>query len=313
MAFGEKECDQPGGAGYKGSGFHYLRDVERDDNPPASFSVEWNIQDTWKVLPEHSDIHLRLTILGEADEVALADGEPPRNKPGNPIHLKYCIVRRSGDDADSQFVSVIEAYKKERFIQSIRPAALTIDEKPFSGTGAAAIRVELVGGRVDYIVNSLDPETTYTVDGKFTFKGFFGMISEENGIPTYGYLHDGTILDSLVRTERGALTGTVVDLTKEHGTENMIIVELDNSYAETACLTGSYLYIESDGERNGSYRIERVEERQGNRIVFGIGDVTLVRGFADPEHFAKGFVYDIHEGAACKIPLAFETVLEKSE
>ncbi|MDF2714522.1 MAG: Heparinase family protein [Paenibacillus sp.] len=77
-------------------------------------------------------------------------------------------------------------------------------------------------------------------------------------------------------------------------------------------MTGSYLYIETDGERNGSYRIERVEERQGNRIVFGIGDVTPVRGFADPEDFTKGFVYDIREGAACRIPLAFETVLEKS-
>lgn len=307
VAFGEKEYNQPGGAGYKGSGFHYLRDVERDDNPPASFSVEWNIQDTWKVLPEHSDIHLRLTMLGEADEVALADGEPPRNKPGNPIRLKYCIVRRSGDDADSQFVSVIEAYKKERFIQSVRPAALTIDEKPFSGTGVAAIRVELVGGRVDYIVNSLDPETTYTVDGKFLFKGFFGMISEENGIPSYGYLHDGTILDSLVRTERGALTGTVVDFTKELGTENRIAVELDHPFADEVVLTGSYLYVETAGDRNGCYRIESVEEWQGNRLVFGIGDVTPVRGFADAENMAKGFVYDIREGAACTIPLTFGT------
>ncbi|WP_158301684.1 heparinase II/III domain-containing protein [Paenibacillus mesophilus] len=311
-AFGEKERDQPGGAGYKGSGFHYLRSVERDVNPPSAFSVEWNIQDTWEVLPEVADIRLRLTMLGDADEVALADGEPPRNKPGNPKRLKYLIVRRTGELLDSQFVSVIEAYDGSRFIRSVSRVPLKVGGKPFAGTGAAAVRVELVSGRTDYIVNSLDPDTTYIVDDKYAFKGFFGIISEESGIPAYGYMHDGTVLGGMIGTERGALTGTVVDFTKELRTENRIVVELDHSYAEIARLAGSYLYIETDGERNGSYRIERVEERQGNRFVFGIGDVTPVRGFADPEDFAKGFVYDIREGAACKIPLAFETVHEKS-
>lgn len=313
MAFGEKERDQPSGAGYKGSGFHYLRRVQRDVNPPSAFSVEWEIQDTWKMLPEVADIRLRLTMLSDADEVALADGEPPRNKPGNPKRLKYLIVRRTGELLDSQFVSVLEAYDSSRFIRSVCRATLKVGGKPFTGTGAAAVRVELGSGRTDYIVNSLDPDTTYIIDDKYAFKGFFGVISEESGVSAYGYLHDGTVLGGMIGTERGALTGTVVDFTKELGTENHIIVELDQSYTETACLNGSYLCIETDGERNGSYRIERVEERQGNRIVFGIGDVTLVRGFADPEHFAKGFVYDIREGAACRIPLAFETVLENSK
>ncbi|MDF2714521.1 MAG: bacterial Ig-like protein [Paenibacillus sp.] len=170
-AFGEKERDQPDGAGYKGSGFHYLRGVERDLNPPSAFSVEWNIQDTWKVLPEVADIRLRLTMLGDADEVALADGEPPRNKPGNPKRLKYLIVRRTGELLDSQFVSVIEAYDSSRFIRSVSRLPLKVGGKPFTGTGAAAVRVELGSGRTDYIVNSLDPDTTYFIDDKYAFKG----------------------------------------------------------------------------------------------------------------------------------------------
>ena len=46
------------------------------------------------------DIHLRLTMLGEFDDVAIMDGQPPKT-PGNPASLKYMIAHRSGENLDS--------------------------------------------------------------------------------------------------------------------------------------------------------------------------------------------------------------------
>src|SRR5690606_35987091 len=91
---------------YRGSGFHYLTDVERDEAPPGAFAVEWNVRDTWGVLPAPQDIRLRLTMLTDTDEVALADGHPSNNRPGNPERLRYLIARRRVNGGGSRFVSI---------------------------------------------------------------------------------------------------------------------------------------------------------------------------------------------------------------
>src|SRR5690606_5760349 len=96
---------------YTNSGFHFLKNVARDAAPPAQFSVDWQLKDTWNLYGNgahaDTDVHLRLTMMGEVDEVALADGIPSQNRPGNPESLRYMIAHRSGQDLDSLFTSVI--------------------------------------------------------------------------------------------------------------------------------------------------------------------------------------------------------------
>src|SRR5699024_9944582 len=121
----------------------------------------------------------------------------------------------------------------------IRPVELKVDGEIVDSEDAAAVRVELTNGRTDYIINSLDPDVTYTVDDSFSFKGFFGVYPKKYGEPIYGYLNDGTVLGDVVQTKPNALTGTVVDFTKDLSIDNQMTVDLDQSYENADELVGS--------------------------------------------------------------------------
>jgi uncharacterized protein YjdB len=304
--------DSAPGWSYTGPGFHYLTNVERGTAEGGQFSVDWDIEDYWHVLPQEEDIHLRLTMLGDVDEVALADGIPPRNKPGNPPRLRYLIAHRQGTNLDSLFTSVIEPYRGERYIRSIEEAPVTLDGGEADGD-VRAVKVELANGRTDYIVSSLNPDAAYVVDGKFTFRGQFGVYSEKDGRAAYGYVHAGTEIGPLgspiVQSAQAELQGTVVDFTRELSVDNEIIVQMDAAGIDAEQLVGAMIRVENDGVRNAAYRIRGVEALGDDRYRLDIGDTTLIRSYADVNDFSKGFIYDIAEGAPFTIALANEVKL----
>lgn len=322
-AFGVRpEGDDVSGAAYNGAGFHWLHNVERDPNPGREFSVDWSVVDTWECLPEseRGSVRFRLTMLGEFDEVALADGVPPRNKPGNPASLRYVLAHRKGSGLSSFFSSVIEPYKGERFVRSIQLAKVERKHSGSSDNGGAAddlnvraIRVELTCGRVDYIVSALDPDEELLLDGAIAFRGAFGLYSERAGIPEYAYVHDGTEIGRAGSGERltlktGRLTGKVSGFTKEQSERNAITVQFDRpaEAADLEALAGRFVYIANDGVRNAVYRIGRAYAGSGGGTVLDIGDMTLLRAYADAEDYDKGFLYDIKENAELYIPLSAE-------
>lgn len=308
VEYGQR-VDDVAGPGYMGSGFHYLKNVSRDTNPAGQFSIDWKAVDTWKVLPTPADIHLRLTMLGPVDDVALADGVPPQNKPGNPETLRYMVAHRNGTNLDSLFTSVIEPYKDNRTISSIEPASVTTGGAAVDGNVVKAVKVTLANGRVDYIVNSLQPDTLYTIDNKLQFKGFMGVYSEQNGQNVYSYVHDGSYIAPLGETVTeapGALLGTVVGFTYAPSVQNEIVVNLNAANINPAELTGKTIYIANDGVRNAAYRIVGATDVGGGRYRLDIGDSTLIRSFVDAYDFSKGYVYDIAAGAAFRIPLTRE-------
>ena len=238
--FGIRPSDDTGN-----SGFHWLINVRKDDSPGDVFSVDWNVKDTWNALGKgynaQTDIHLRLTMLEQTDSVAIATGIPPRNKPGNPSELEYLIAHRSGSNLDSLFTSVIEPYEGERFISHIEKVSLTVDGQPFEGNDARAVKVVFTDGRVDYIVYSLNNQRIYTVDGKFSFQGFFGVYSERDGIPYYSYINDGHFIGELTEASVPSYTGTVLDFTKSLSLENDITVAIDGEF-DPVQLIGRYIY-----------------------------------------------------------------------
>ncbi|MFB9755412.1 carbohydrate binding domain-containing protein [Paenibacillus hodogayensis] len=305
VAYGQR-VDDIEGAGYRGSGFHYLKNVSRDTNPGDQFSIDWKVVDTWKVLPTPADIHLRLTMLTSVNDVALADGVPPQNKPGNPKSLRYLIAHRSGTNLDSLFTSVIEPYQTNRKIDTIQPAVVKTGGSVASGNKVKAVKVTLANGRTDYIVNALNPEITYTVDDKFKFKGFMGVYSEQNGIPVYQYVHDGSFIvpiDAVAGSVPGALQGTVVDFTKVPSLHNEITVQLSAPGMNTAGWVGRTIVIANDGVRNAAYRIKGATDIGNGKYRLDLGDITLIRSFVDAYDFSKGYVYDIAEGASFRVPL----------
>lgn len=310
VAYGQR-VDSVDGTGYMGSGFHYLKRVERDEAPTGKFSVEWSVYDTWNVYGQGAgaptDVRLRLTMLGQYDDVALADGVPPQNKPGNPETLRYLIAHRNGQNLDSIFASVIEPYKGTRYIQSISPAQIKANGVVATGTEVAAVKVTLTNGRTDYIVNALNPDIEYTVDDKLTFRGFFGVLSERGGEPEYGYLHGGTLLragnEALIQSDRAYVEGEVAGFTKPLSFENEIAVDVDEPIREGELQERAHIYVENDGERNAVYEIKQIGPGEGGAYALSIGDKTPIRQFADDADLSSGYVYDIAEGASFRIPL----------
>lgn len=302
--------DSAPGSGYTGPGFHWLKNVERDNNPSEMFSVDYDIADLRRT--NDDDIHLRLTMLGSIDDVALADGVPPRNKPGNPESLRFVVAHRSGENLSSLFTSVIEPYVAERYIRSIAAVPVKlggtlVDENSLS---VRAVKVELVNGRTDYIVSALDPTLTYTIDDKLSFRGSFGVYSELEGQQVYGYVNDGTEIGKIegtkVQASIGSLNGTIVDFTKELSSQNSITVQLALQGINPSQLIGRFLYADNDGTRNAAYQIKGVQSLGEGRLKLDIGDITLVRSFKDANDFGKGYIYDVSEGAAFRIPLSVE-------
>jgi hypothetical protein len=287
-----------------GNGFNYLYNVRFDENPANKFSVDWDVVDMWNVREADSGVHLRLTMFGDIDDVALADGDPPQN-PDSPETLKYLLAHCTGSDIRTTFTSVIEPYMNSRSISSIDTVPVT------SNTARAkALKVSLDSGRTDYIVSTTDTDSVYRVGNVVEFSGSFAVYSEENGEPQYAYLYEGTYLRT--RTDTPVIQqlvpryeGELVDFTRELHHENELIVELTNkpNGEPEEELVGEWIFIETDTERNGAYEIHGVSADQG-RLILDIGKQTPVKSYTESKDLDFGYEYIIESGSSCRIPLS---------
>ncbi|NMB98490.1 MAG: hypothetical protein GYA02_18090 [Clostridiaceae bacterium] len=317
------EDDSMPGAKYTGPGFHYLYNVEKDNNPSNIFSVDWQqVKDM--------DVHLRLTMIGDVESVALVDGDPPQNKPGNPRRLKFMIAARKGNDINSIFTSVIEPFRKERYIKLINPVEVKLGDSIIT-EDVRAVKVTLDNGRIDYIIIALNSDATYSIDNKFQFRGFFGVYSEEAGKYVTLYINDGELIGEMTQVKKH-LSGTVIDFTKELKVDNKITVQFtdqNNNFKATdqninstftdqniniEDLQGRYIYIDNDNDkkRNAVYRIKGVKAFDKNIVTLDIGDLTPIKCWKNPQDFSEGYLFDFTEGANFVIPLSGSIRREKA-
>lgn len=299
------------------SGFDWLGNVSRASSPASGFSIDYQVKDTWDVHPTDPDLHLRATFLADFEEVALADGVPPRNKPGNPKSLRYLIGRRSGTALASQFVTVIEPYVGTPLIKSVSPLEVTSDDGEFAPHEVTALRVELHNGRVDYIVSSLRPELTLRIGGVFGFRGSFGVLAVRRGQGEFAFSHGSTLLNpgalapsatAAMVAPAPALTGTVKSFTRELASRNLLTLTLSAKPmpGTVAGLRGQYVYVDNDGARNAVYRIQSARAVDEVTVELDLGEVTLIRQYLDDNNTEAGFVYDVAVGAAARIPVTRE-------
>ncbi|WP_020576432.1 heparinase II/III domain-containing protein [Actinopolymorpha alba] len=290
------------------SGFDWLSNVERDSDPGATFSVDWKVKDTWGVHNPDPDLHLRLTVLTDVDEVALCDGIPPRNKPGNPASLRYLIARRQGEGLASQFVSLIEPYVGQRYVRDVVAVKVRGVNAAIAPHEAAAVKVTLTNGRTDYVVSSLRTDVLLSIDDDaFTFRGAFGVYSLRDGKPAYAFGHDATKVGPLPRMQGPtAVNGTVTDFPRDLSASNTVTLRLAKKGPAPSTLVGSYVYVDNDGERNAAYRIIGAELVNDTTLILDIGAATTIRGYIDKKDFNQGYRYDLAVGAAARIPLTRE-------
>lgn len=309
VPFGVPNDADPSEKVYYGSGYHYLRNVERDDRPSEQFSVDWEVVDFRGLAEEAMNVHLRLTMLGQYDEVALAEGVPPQ-KPTNPDSLKYVIAKRckQSDPLQSIFTSVIEPYQQERLIRSIDPIVLTTsDGKSVEQFEARALKIELENGRTDYIINTMTSETEYNLFEDVTFSGFLGIYSMKNNEMVFKYENDGRFHHS--EFTQTCITGRVVNFTQELSFSNFIVVEVDTNGTDSAGMKsegwiGHHIYVDNDGERNAAYLIHQVKPLSEAQYQLDIGEASIVREYKDSSELSKGYVYDLSIGDSFRIPLS---------
>ena len=303
-----------------GSGYSWLYNVSRDDNPETSFSIDWEIEDFHSQLTTSDGIHLKLHMLSEEPmtEVALADGQPPQTG-RNPDHIEYALIRRSGNPGmDTLFTAIIEPYQNDELIASTE----LVDVELVSGTPslndrAAAIKVTLVGGRQDFIVYTTNPDCVYSVkntDGTemFRFQGFAGVCSyNKSNVITYAWgAETSNITDAtagaVISDAQTKVTGQVSDFTKGLAFDYLVTVSMDEP-VEAEELVGRYLYVNNDGTENAAYRIHDAEVN-GSTAVLNLNNQTLVREFVDASNMDLGYVHNIAEGQTYTIPLSTEMV-----
>ncbi len=102
--YDDPELEQPGKSrsfhSYTGTSYSYLYNVQRAV-PSGTWVATW--------AGDSSGIHA-IFPRQDVGEAVIADGKPPR-RPGNPESLKFVLLRNSGDDISSSFVSVMQPFK----------------------------------------------------------------------------------------------------------------------------------------------------------------------------------------------------------
>ncbi|HCU35463.1 MAG TPA: hypothetical protein DGT21_08385 [Armatimonadetes bacterium] len=303
--FGEYD-PQVKGLDYAGLGYEYLRNVRRDTAPPPAFSVTWQVKDTWgqhgKGLRAETDVRLRLSMLGQHDEVIIATGEPPRlGKPSNPESLEYLLVHNQGENAASVYAAVVEPYQGERRLSDIRRLPVEPAADDVEGIEAVALQITHADGMVDYVLSAHDGSVERTAGG-IRFAAEWALIRVRDGQALYAAMAGGTLLSGY-GVELGAPAagreGTISDFDREMDESNCIYTETDLPMGET--LAGTWMRVENDGRQDACYEIKSVRREDG-RSVIDLGDISLIRGVKNPEDYAEGYEYNVAVGDAFTIP-----------
>ena len=305
IPFGQHYDGAPDGR-YVGSGFAYLYEVERAARPESGWWVDWDLADTWGTRLGDAPVHLRYHGLSPVDEVALAWGDPPRNKPGNPRRLRYVLQRRQGADVRSLFAAVIEPY-------SGRAPNLAAVERLDLGLGegdltAAGLRIEAADGRVDRILSSDDVCRVFDLGEGVCVAARFAVVSRQPG-GTCELFAVGAVRVELpegvltLDVAAPACTGTVADFHREEAGPTWVDVQAAASEAALwdGRLTGAHVKVHSRGPRDCCYTIDRVEPGEGGARLW-LGDTSLIRGSLSETDYEEGFLYDFEVGDRVEVP-----------
>jgi len=284
-------------------GYSFLYNIRKDQRPPASFMLDWTTEKGYRGVTDEDDIHLRMYAFTRCNDVALADGDPPQNKPGNPKRLGYVLMHRNGTDLNSTFVSVFEPYRIKPFIKSVHRLDNGTEEQ-------IAIKVEKVDGHTDYLLYNPASQQLMRLPNGISMNGTIGYLQEKNGKVNKGILINGTALkyNNTTLKSTGVITGKVVKMDKELDDKGWLLV--DSNLPIEKNLIGQQIIIETTGERDASYTIHDIQQ-EGNLIKIFCGPVSFVSGFRGgnmvvrtatvPKSYTQGYSYDFEEGASFKI------------
>ena len=293
------------------SGYNYLYNVRKDKDPIGQFYAEWKSTKSVSYNRTQVKPNLRVTMLGSYSDAAVAQGDPPQNKPGNPRRLDYLLTRRPG--GESLFTSILEPFAKERTIKTIRRLSVTHKGAAVPEWEAIAIEVALQNGRKDTIICSLESNREYQLENGLSFKGFFGLTSMSSKGAKVQYAHDGTWLQNdgskqESKSEAERLVGKIAGFTTGWSLDNRLELQFENMASfDVKKLVGTTVYVDnhsvtpsnSAAVRNAAYTIKSVIKQEGSHVVVSLGNTTFIQ-----QQIGDRFIYDIQAGQSFVIPLS---------
>jgi len=279
-------------------GYSFFYNVQRDQSPPPAFIIDWKTETGYRGTTADDNLHLRMHALSKVNDVALADGDPPQNKPGNPKKLGYVLMHRKGEDLNSTFISVFEPYKQNPFIKSVK----RIDNGDES---QIALLIEHTNGSIDHILYNPEYEKLMKLPNNVSMTGNIGFLRTKNNQPTKAILVNGSTLSygELNLKSEGRITGKIVKMNKNPSGSGWVLV--DQILPENGSLNGEQLIISTKGERDATYTIKSVK-REGKYTKIDCGPITFAMGLKnkqseDPKDPYSNYIYEFEEGAAFSI------------
>jgi hypothetical protein len=182
-----------------------MRGFRRDPDPRPGWTVDWQIEDRYSLLPPGADVHLAYTDLTTGAEGWTAEGWVSLGQGWTTTEawIPRLIVRRQADEAPlaSTFVAVIEPYAGSHKIAGIRRLPLETPDGERVPDGNVALEICLADGRRDLLValdienplalspgwdegrGVVQPEWGVRVEGELCWLRLNGDGSRENGWP----------------------------------------------------------------------------------------------------------------------------------
>jgi hypothetical protein len=137
-----------------------MRNFQVDPSPQPGWSVDWKIEDRYKLLAPDADVHLRYTDLTSDAQAFTAEGwvmTGAYDMGGEEVWIPRVMVRRqSGEDTTaplaSNFVSIIEPYDKSSKIAHIRRLSLASNKGEEYSDANVAVEVGFINGVRDLLI-----------------------------------------------------------------------------------------------------------------------------------------------------------------
>lgn len=139
-----------------------MRGFRLDPHPTPGWSVDWRVEDRYRLLGVDADVHLRYTDLTTDAQAATAEAwvvAGANYSGGEETWIPRIMVRRRADTeaSVSTFVAVLEPYDRSPGITGIRRLRLTTPDGQTYPDPNVALEISLTGGRRDLLV-AMDTE-----------------------------------------------------------------------------------------------------------------------------------------------------------
>jgi hypothetical protein len=133
-----------------------MRDFMIDLKPEVGWSVDWLIEDKYKLLPAGTQVHFRCTDLTTGAQAVTAEQwvSTSQYEGTKDAWIPAVIVRRQASEPElaSTFVSVMEPYTSRPAVDGIRRLPLTRSDGAASGDTNVALEMKLSDGRMDVFI-----------------------------------------------------------------------------------------------------------------------------------------------------------------